>query len=271
MIVLGGSPSRGLSDSYSDLDIVVYWDAVDTAWLEAVPLRTIVRERSFLRKMGESEVYLESYYFGTLKVDVGHTSVHEWEEWTSKVLDTYDTEPGLQQTIGGFLDSVALYGAPLVEGWKNRLRAYPEELARRMVKENLRFYVRGCLLNQGFNRDDLLFYNDGLCLMFKKILGILAGINRVYFSIEEPRWISYEVEQMAIRPKDTWDRMKRALLNPGPQAVEILEGLINDVMGLVEQHMPEMNIAEIRSRYEQGVEACESKPLLTYDPGATAE
>ncbi|MCP4421852.1 MAG: hypothetical protein GY805_35005 [Chloroflexi bacterium] len=26
MIVLGGSPSRGLSNKYSDLDVIVYWD-----------------------------------------------------------------------------------------------------------------------------------------------------------------------------------------------------------------------------------------------------
>jgi hypothetical protein len=262
MIVLGGSPSRGLSDSYSDLDMVVYWESIDIAWLEDVPLHSLGRDRWFFRKMGESAACLESYYFGTLKVDIGHTAMREWEQWTSKVLDDYDTEPGLQGTISGFLDSITLYGESLVEEWKNRLRPYPEELAKRMVKQHLRFYVRGCLLNQGFQRDDLLFYYDGLCLMFKNVIGILAGINRVYFSLDEPRWISYELERMPIRPANTWERMRRALQSPGPEAIDILEGLINDVMDLVDEHMPDMNVAEIRRRYEKGVEACDEKPYL---------
>ena len=39
MIVLGGSPTQGLADPFSDLDIIVYWDEMDTDWLKAVPLR----------------------------------------------------------------------------------------------------------------------------------------------------------------------------------------------------------------------------------------
>jgi hypothetical protein len=123
--------------------------------------------------------------------------------------------------------------------------------------------------NYRWKPDDLLFSYDGLCLMFKKILGILAGINRVYFFVEEPRWISYELERMPIRPSDTWERMKRALQSPGSEAVEILEGLIADVMALVEQHMPELNIAKIQRRYQKGVESCEAKPALTNAQNST--
>jgi len=108
----------------------------------------------------------------------------------------------------------------------------------------------------------LLFFYDGLSLMFKRILNILGGLNRVYLSTEEPRWIKYELEHMEIKPVDAWKRMKTALLNPGVEAIAILEELIDETFELVEKHMPDIKISEIRRRYEQGVEACERKPEL---------
>ena len=37
MIVLGGSPSRGLSDEYSDIDMVVYWEVMDDNFITSHP------------------------------------------------------------------------------------------------------------------------------------------------------------------------------------------------------------------------------------------
>lgn len=260
MIVLGGSPSKNLSDRYSDLDIVVYWDTVDTEWLEKIPLKDFGLDRAFFRKSDDSDTCLESYYLETLKADFGHTTVREWNTWTSQVIDEYATDQGLLGTIRGFLDSIPLYGEELVYEWKSRLSPYPEELAIKIVKENLRFFVKGCLLNQGYKRDDLLFFYDGLSLMFKRILNILGGLNRVYLSTEEPRWIAYELEHMKIKPKNTWNRMKTALLSPGEEAIAILEELIDETFNLVEKHMPKIKVTEIRRRYEQSVEACDARP-----------
>lgn len=262
MIVLGGSPSRNLSDRYSDLDIVVYWEKVDTEWLEKIPMKSLGLDRVFLRKSEDSDTCLESYYLDTLKADFGHTTVREWNTWTSKVIDEYATEQGLLGSVRGFLDSIPLHGEKRVQEWKSRLASYPEELANKIVKENLRFFVKDCLLNQGYKRGDLLFFYDGLCLMFKRILNILGGLNRVYLSTEEPRWISYELEHMDIKPADTWNRMKQALLSPGEEAISILEELIEETFKLVDQHMPDITISEIRRRYQQGVGACDKRPEL---------
>src|SRR5688500_18970774 len=39
MIALGGSAARGLADAYSDMDMAVYWEELDRAWLAEPPLR----------------------------------------------------------------------------------------------------------------------------------------------------------------------------------------------------------------------------------------
>ena len=263
MIVLGGSPVRGLSDGYSDLDIVVYWDVFDISWLEKVPLREVAGgERKFFLKRGEAGTYLEQYYFGELKVDFGHVTMDLWEQWVDDVLQRYETTAAKQKTLGGFLAAKPLYGERLYGQWKERIAAYPDELGRRMVKRNLGFYTRGCLAKQGWERGDLLFFYDGLCLTLKKLLGILAGLNKVYFSTDEPRWIAYELAGMPISPPNAWERMKSVLESDGPEAVEILDELIVEVLALVAEHMPEIDLTRLRRMFEQEVKACHVKPPL---------
>jgi hypothetical protein len=239
MAVLGGSPSKGLADEYSDLDIIVYWDEIDVEWLEGDPLADVECERRYFRKMGDADVYLESQYFGALKADFGHLTMAVWEEMVAGVLERFEVDQSTLGSHAGFLTSIPLYGDPLVDEWKDRVSHYPDELASRIVKQHRRFFVPGYLANQAYKRGDVIAYYDGLCLMLKNLITILAGLNRIYMSVEEPRWIAYYLDRMTIKPDKAWERMKSVLTAEGCGGVEILEGLTSDVLALVEEHMPE--------------------------------
>lgn len=241
MAVVSGSPAKGLSDEYSDLDVIVFWDEVDAEWLEANPLSEIECERKYFRRMGEAEVYLESYYFDELKADFGHITLAAWKETVDDVLERYSTDPSSLDSIAGFLSSMPLHGAELVEEWKARIAPYPEELALKIVRQHRRFFVPGYLLNQAYGRGDVLAYYDGVCLMLKNLLNILAGLNRMYLSTDEPRWIGYQLGRMSIKPDDAWGRMRSVLTSDAEDAVEILDGLMVDVLGLIAERMPELD------------------------------
>jgi len=262
MIVLGGSPVKGLSDSYSDLDIVVYWNEIDLPWLEQIPLGGLRCRRELLRKMSEEGIYLESYYFDNLKVDFGHVTLDVWGQLSDDVIKRLDTDPDKQGTLRGFLEAKPLYGEELFEVWKHRLSVYPDELAHKVVKRYARFYHRGVLQHQGLDRDDLLFFYHGLCWILKNLLGILAGLNKVYFSPSESRWIAYELSRMPIRPQNAWERMKSVFDVDRSKATGILEDLIDDVLDLVAEHMPEVDLSTIRHRFNLIVKPTHSKPKL---------
>ena len=240
MAVLSGSPPKGLSDDYSDLDVIVFWDEIDTEWLEANPLLEVECERKYFRKTGEADVYLESYYFDELKVDFGHLTMAVWKEMVDGVLERHEADPSSLGSIAGFLTSLPLHGAGTVDEWKGRLAHYPDELALKIVRQHRRFFVPGYLLNQAFRRGDTLAYYDGLCLMLKNLLNIWAGLNRTYLSTEEPRWIEYYLDQMTIRPEDASGRMRRALSGTAEEGVGILESLMAETIALIEEHMPEL-------------------------------
>jgi len=73
MAVLGGSPTHGLADAYSDLDTLVYWD----------------------------------------KLDVAHLSLDFWDQTTAGVREGSETAAWVQKSNGRFLDSVVLCGNEL--------------------------------------------------------------------------------------------------------------------------------------------------------------
>lgn len=262
MAVLSGSPPRGVSDDYSDLDIIVFWDKMDVEWLEGDPLGEVECERKYFRKMGDQNLYLESQYFGELKVDFGHLTLDEWKGTVDDVLVRFRTDPSTLGSIAGFLASVPLFGEELVDEWKKRMTPYPEELARGIVRGHRRFFVPGYLIHQALERGDVLAYYDGLCVMLKNLLNILAGLNRMYFSTEEPRWIGYYLDKMPIKPENAWERMKAVLSSEGEKAVEVLEGLMGDVLALIDEHMPEIDGGYRQRWRDMSVRARPTRPQI---------
>ncbi len=260
LIVLGGSPTRNLADQWSDLDIIVYWDEVDTAFLEAIPLKETRAEHLTFRKTSEQGTYIETYYFDTLKVDFGHATVDLWNKLVNQVIEEFSPEAGVLKMIGGFLDAIPMYGDELYETLTEPLKTYPEELVSSVIRSNMGFFVPDCLLNQGFRRDDMLFYHDGLCQVMKKLLGILGAINRVWFSAQEPRWLEAELARMPIQPDHCWDRMKNILANPGEDSLEKLESLQMEILDLVKTHVPDFKMDWLKRYQKMAVRACDVMP-----------
>lgn len=259
MIVLGGSPSRGLSDEYSDVDMVVYWEHMDDDFIRSHPLKECGGDLKLFLDNGSK---MELYYFDTLIFEVGHVTCDEWKEMTDSVLVELKADPGVIKSIGGFLDSVPLYGEAMVRDWKERLSAYPPGLAVKIVQRNLAFFWHGCIENQGLKRGELVFFYDGLCYSMKRITDILAAMNRLYFTAMEPRWIDYTLSRMTIKPANVWERMLSILDGDRSLAVGRLEELIGDVVALVVTHMPDVDVGMFRQSDALEIRACLEKPAV---------
>ena len=261
--ILSGSPPKGLSDQYSDLDVIVFWSEIDHRYLDAVPLWDIDCELKYSRAMGDESAHLESYYFGPLKVDVGHLTMRNWEEEIDDVVVRHEPDASKIGAMAGFLTSLPLHGDEVVGRLKERMLPYPDELADKVVRAHRRFFVPGYLVNQAYGRGDTLAYCDGICLMLKNLLNILAGLNRVYLSTEEPRWLAYYLERMPIKPDRMEERIRSVLAFDGEPSIEVLENLMVDVLALISEHMPDIN-GDYEERWRgMTVRGCAEKPALT--------
>lgn len=263
MIVLGGSPSRGLSDEYSDIDMVVYWDTIDKDFISRVPLQSSGGELKLQIRDQLGTVQMELYYFDTLIFEVGHMTLTEWEQLTDNVLINHAVDPYMIKSIDGFLEAVPIYGVDIYQEQHKKLESYPHELAVKIVSKNLGFFWRGCILNQGIKRNEIVFYHDAFCMTVKRLVAILAALNHRYLAPIEPRWIEQELELMQIKPDQTWQRIESVFMLDPEQGNAVLDTLIAEVVALVREHMPEADMTRFNENNALEVRATLQKPKLT--------
>ena len=262
MVCLGGSSTKGIADAYSDLDIIVYWSEMDEDWIQSSPLESAIGlVRTDIISMAPGS-FVESYHIEGVKIDFGHVSMKDWKEWSTPLAPDSD-QIGM---IGGFLVSIPFYGKELFLEWKETLSEYPDEIALEIIKKNLGFFVKGYLLNQCFNRGDLLAYSDGMNQMLKKLITVAAALNRRFYSASEPRWIEYELEKMLLLPeKLSYTNICWMLENPGAEAETMLYSIQEELLDMVASQFPELaeKIEKRKFRIAQlAVTACFDRPAL---------
>ena len=260
MIVLGGSPSRNLSDAYSDVDMIVYWEQIDQAFIDNVPLKNLGGDLKVHLNMQTSQ--MELYYFDTLIFEVGHVTMGVWEEMVDSVLEKHQGNPMVLKSLGGFLDSIPIYGQDQVAEWKTKVKTIPDEFAVKFVERNLSFYWHGCIKNQGLKRGEVVFFYDAVCQTVKRLMAILSGLNGRYFAVYEPRWIDYELSKMSIKPDRMWERIQNLYEIDRYQALDQMEQLIREVVDLVKLHMPQVDMTQFNKWDALEIRETREKPIL---------
>src|SRR5262249_55818605 len=97
---------------------------------------------------------------------------------------------------------------------------------------------------------DLLWLYEIFTEAEKNILGVLLGLNRLYHYGEYKRMDVY-LERMTIAPPNLSMRLKKVLRTEPAEAVAQLDTLIEETFALVERHLPQVEITEIKKRYRR--------------------
>lgn len=242
MALLGGSPARGLSDEYSDLDVVLYWKKLDTKWIKSHPLEKLGCRTITVLDLPKEQAILEIYKLDGLIVEIGHANIASLKKEINDVTRDCKVMPSSIGSIGGFLDARPLFGADSYRAVKKTVPSYPRALAKKVIEQNLGFFWKDCLRNQGLNRDEIMFVYDGMSVMLKRIINILAALNGLYHWAGEPRWIEYWSKRMKHCPPALWPRIERMYKGPPGMALTDLEKLQNQVLAMVRKHMPEVDM-----------------------------
>lgn len=248
--MLTGSAAKQLSDDYSDIDMTYYYE-------EALPSEetlTQIREqnggspRKWVLGDRETGSFAEAYHVNGIEVQIGHTTIASWEASIKDMLENLDVESPRQKAMEGTLASVALYGKPLMDKWKAQIAAYPDALAEAMVKHNLRFFPVWGLIPHFTTRDATLWYYEILVESAQRIVGILAGLNKLYFTTFQFKRTGRFIGQMAIKPDNLYERLESVFESELETAVITLEQLVAETITLVESHMPQIDTTAAKAR-----------------------
>lgn len=247
--IVTGSVADGSADLYSDLDLIAYYDELPSDDELAAARQHNQAENFvwFIHAPDEGTV-ADMYDVRGVQCQLVHNTIAAWEQQMSLILEQHEIETPLHKAMSGVQKSIPLHGAELIGQWQERLADYPAPLARAMVEHHLQFFPLWGLQAYLDGRDAVLWRSQMLLEAAQNILGVLAGLNRRYYTTFQFKRMRDFIEQLAIAPDKLADRLEYLLESePGPAAAE-LERLVAEIAELVERHMPEVDTSGARKR-----------------------
>lgn len=252
-IGVAGSVARGQADSFSDIDMSVYYEELPSE----VELKSAYEQNQgsdyrILFSDRDIGVFAEQYFIQNVKCDIGHFTLQRMKLDIEEVLEHCNPDDPMLKVMAGILEMLPLHGAELIEQWKIQVAAYPNRLAQAMVQKHLHFRGIWVVQNYGVKRGDILFFTDELLQTIKKIIGVLVGLNHIYHPINSVdfKGIKRLIDKMDIAPQNFSSRLYSLFYLDQNLAINVLGELIEETFILVETHMPEIDTTAARKYYQ---------------------
>jgi hypothetical protein len=271
-VALAGSVARGWADLHSDIELDLYWaepptvaerlapitaagGQIDIFWADPPPdeaYKRLFDERDGLLSQlwpYEDDEWSEHYYIKGINIGVSGFLTTTIERYLDDVLLSYATDDERQIRLAAIQHAAPLHGAPLLERWQTRASAFPGQLAAALIEEQLALDEEWWAVDMWLERDAHLPLIELLHHMEIKILRILLALNRIYLPDPRFKWAGCLVAQMAIRPPDLESRLKQVFRVDPAGGVKVMEEIFYEILDLVQEHAPEVDMAFIRRWY----------------------
>ena len=239
-IRLTGSVARGEDDEWSDVDLILYYDALPgEAQREAI---RVAAGGGPAQAMGASDSgVVEQYVVDGTYCQLAHVTVAGWERDLDQALAGEESELPSGKMVAGLFESEALHGADLVEAWRSR-SAYPDALRRTLVERHWRIFPLWFIEGSMRARDAEVWMREVLVEAAFDLLGVLSALNGVWFSRFQLKQTRGAVDKLAIAPPRLYERLLLLASGEIHAAVLELEGLVEETAALVAEHLPEAQI-----------------------------
>jgi predicted nucleotidyltransferase len=246
-----GSVAEGEADQHSDLDMSIYYDQLpNEAKLQAVRQQMQGSEPLWTIADRSNGAVLEAYKLEGVECQIGHFTIAALEQDLATVLEQLDVKSPLQKVLSGILICRPLYGESLIQQWQETVTHYPDRLAQAMVEQYLQFVPLWKIQERLATRDTTLWQHQILVEAAQNILGVLAGLNRLYYSTFQFKRMGKFIAQMTIAPDYLGDRLESLFHTELPVAATHLRALVRDTVELVELHMSQVNTSKVRQSLE---------------------
>lgn len=248
-VMVTGSVAEGLCDEYSDCEVCLYYDELPSED-ELQLARQQNQGSESLGILGDQQegAFGESYLVNGVECQFAHATIAQWEKEISTILEEFDVQTPLVKAMSGTLVAIPLYGETLIQQWKAQIANYPDGLAQTMVEHYLKFFPIWGMQKKLARRDTTLWYYQILVESAQNLLGVLSGLNRLYYSTFQFKRMSRFIEQMKIAPENLASRLEGLFHNEAHVAVNQLEALVQETVELVGIHMPEVDTSSAKGR-----------------------
>lgn len=241
--LLAGSAGRGNADRFSDLDLLFYVDSVPTS--ETVTeIRAAVRGINPLRRYEPTDYANgEEFQLCGVRTEVVFLTVEHVEQRLDELLDQLrDVASSRQKLLAGIAEGLPLHGEELIARWRARLQPFPEPFRREMIERHWDFFPLWYHAEAMAARDSELWRLDVLLEGAFNLLGVLAGLNRIYFARFELKRTRDLVAKMELAPPALADRIENLFHLSPTEAASAFGTLIEETRQLVQQELPDLDL-----------------------------
>jgi predicted nucleotidyltransferase len=239
-MLLVGSAATGEVDGYSDVDLLLYYDAVP-AETGLHTARSAIGAERFVGTDWPGEGYSERYDVEGIHCQLGHVLIDAWEREIAKVVDELDLDARLVKQLIGLADGRPLHGEQLIAGWRRRAE-YTPRLQRAMVEKHWRFFPWWYYEEKLLRRDATIWRYEVLAQSAYNLVGVLAALNRIYFSTFEFKRVRSYLGAFDVAPSDLADRLEALFTADARTATLELERLVDETRALVDERFPDIDL-----------------------------
>jgi hypothetical protein len=247
-VMLTGSVAEGICDEYSDCEVCFYYDELPSE-AELQRARAQNQGAELIEILGDRHngAFGEIFLMNGIEFQFAHATLSRWEQEISSILEQFDVRSPLVKTMSGTLIGVPLYGETLIQKWQAQIANYPDGLAQRMVEHYLKFFPLWGIHKKLTQRDTTLWYYQLIVESAQNLLGVLAGLNRLYYSTFQFKRMSRFIAQMEVAPDNFAARLESLFLHDAA-VVDRLEALVGETVKLVEIHMPQIDTSSAKQK-----------------------
>lgn len=247
---LSGSVVDGLADARSDVDMSVV--------MAQLPGRDVLEGACqaaggtpWFWSAGDLAVQqlVVAFHLDGVEVQVAYASHAVLHDQLDELLVRHNPDTPLHKLAEGILKAEPLFGQQPLQALKQRLAAFPPELALAMARhfsDTPPFPWRA--MNQLVERDAALWCRELHVQAGYRLLGLLAAVNGLYYTTFQNKRLRHFAGKLTISPPDLAARLE-ALLSaaPGP-AAHALHALEGEVLALVERAFPALDLSTVQAR-----------------------
>lgn len=245
-----GSVAKGIADTYSDIDMGFFYETTlpEEAALEAIRSRLGVSDRKWLSGSRDDGSFAEAYDLGGVEVQLIHSTIAAWAATMAELQRDLKVDTPLAKALEGIMICRPLYGAEYIDAWKAQAANFPPPLAEAMIRHFMAFFPAWGLMPYLEGRDATVWYHHILVESVHHLLGVLAGLNNVYFTPFQFKRTQHFIAQLALAPARLGERIEGLFQTLPALSLPELERLVDETLALVEQHMPQIDTTAARRR-----------------------
>lgn len=258
-VMLVGSPVMGIADTYSDIDMLMYWYSIPTEDEQVAIAQSL---DGHIVELGDTSAepkddpalqsQSEAYVIGAhdLKIDITHITIASQQKLIDDVVLCYETHEYKLGAVEGLSHCVALTGHALIEKWQDEIRLLPEPLVHKLMGKYAQMWAHQLLDVILIQRGDVLYANRALNDIAEKVVYMLVVANGQYppLRLKHLPWI---IESLERKPTNLLERITQVCSLTPAEALPIAVQLVEETFAIVAEQGYEINNARTHFQSER--------------------